>query len=196
MNEANLVGVHEAGVAHHVATVGEIDGQHRSAAVQHGAAAVVMQLFVIVGANVAAGKDFFEVLEEGGVHRHHVFKVPVLRTIFHHQDLAIALDDLGLDFAGLLVHQHFDRQLAVDDLLADVRHALGAERIGSAGPTQRRLRFLVRLQQWLVRPLRRKRRILVDAVDFVEYRPRALGSDGYSFLDILNGFMHLRLAED
>ena len=38
MDEANLVGVHEAGVAHHVAAVGQVDGQHRSAAMLHGAA--------------------------------------------------------------------------------------------------------------------------------------------------------------
>ena len=37
VDEADLVGVHEAGIAHHVAAVGEVDGQHRSAAVLHGA---------------------------------------------------------------------------------------------------------------------------------------------------------------
>jgi len=29
--EADLVGVHEAGIAHHVAAVGEVDGKHRAA---------------------------------------------------------------------------------------------------------------------------------------------------------------------
>ncbi len=151
--------------------------------------------FVIVGADVAAGEDLFEVLEEGGVHGHDVFEVAVDGAVFHHEDLAVALDDLGLDFASLLVHQDFDGELAVDDLLADVRHALGAERVGAAGPAERRLGFLVGLQQRFVRPFGRKRRILVDAVQLVEYRPCALGSYGYSFLDILDRFMHLRLAE-
>ena len=136
VDEADLVGIHEAGIAHHVAAVGEIDGQHRSAAVQHGAAAVVMELLVIVGADVAAGEDFFEVLEEGGVHGHDVFEVAVDGAVLHHQDLAVALDDLGLDFAGLLVHQDFDGQLAVDDLLADFRHALGAEGIGGSAASR------------------------------------------------------------
>ena len=185
MDEANLVGVHEAGIAHHVAAVGQVDGQHRSAAVHHGAAAVVMQLLIVVGANVAAREDFFQVLEEVGVHGHHVFEVAVLRAVLHHQDLAVALDDLRLDLADLLVHQHFDRQLAVEDLLADLRNALRAQRVGGARPAQRRLRLLVRLQQRLVRPLRRKRRIGMNAVQFVENDPRALGGDGDGLFNVL-----------
>ena len=195
MDEANLVGVHEAGIAHHVAAVGQIDGQHRSAAVQHRAGAVVMQLLIVVGANVAAGKYVFQMLEERGVHGHHVFEVAVDRAIFHHQDLAVALDDLRLDLAGLLVHQHFDRQLAVDDLLANFGNALGAERVGGARPAQRRLRLLIRLQQRLVGPLGRKRRIRIDTVQFVEDCPSALGSDGDSLFNILNRFVHLRLSK-
>ena len=66
MDEADLVGVHEAGIAHHVAAVGEVDGQHRAAAVGHGRGAVVVQLLVVVGADVAAGEALFKMLEEGG----------------------------------------------------------------------------------------------------------------------------------
>ena len=95
VDEANLVGVHEAGVAHHVAAVGQVDGQHRSAAVLDRAAAVVVQLLVVVGADVAAGEDVFQVLEEGRVDRHHVFEVAVDGAVLHHQDLAVALDDLS-----------------------------------------------------------------------------------------------------
>ena len=139
-----------------------------------------------MGANVAAGEDFFEVLEERGVHGHHVFEVAVDGAVLHHQDLAVALDDLRLDLAGLLVHQDFDGQLAVDDLLADFGHALGAERVGGARPAERRLGFLIRLQQRLVRPLGRKRRIGIDAVQFVEDRPRAFGGNGDGLFNILN----------
>src|SRR5271165_5321171 len=195
VNETNLVSVHETGIAHHVAAVGEVDGEYRSATVQHGAAAVVMELLVVVGANVAAGEDIFQMLEEGGVHGHDVFEVAVLRTVLHHEDFAVALDDLRLDFAGLLVHEDFDGQLAVDDLLADFRHALGAERVGGARPSERRFRFLIGLQQRLIGPPGRKRRIGIDAVDSVEYRPCAFGGNGDSFLDILNRFVHLRLGK-
>jgi hypothetical protein len=38
MDEAHLVGVHEAGVAHHVAAVGQVDGQDRPAAVLYSGA--------------------------------------------------------------------------------------------------------------------------------------------------------------
>ena len=64
-------------------------------------------------------------------------------AVLHHQDLAVALDDLGLDLADLLVQQDLVRQLAVDDLLADLRDALGAERVGGAGPAERRLLLLI-----------------------------------------------------
>ncbi len=156
MHEANLVGVHEAGIAHHVAAVGQVDRQHRAAAVRHGRGAVVVQLLVVVRADVAAREDLFQVLEECGVDRHHVFKVAVDRAVLHHQDLAVALDDLRLDLADLLVQQDLVRQLAVDDLLADLGHAAGAKRVGRAGPAERRLLLLVALQQRLVGPLRRK----------------------------------------
>ena len=66
MHEADLVRVHEARVAHHVAAVGQVDGQNRAAAVLDRAGAVIVQLFVVVGADVAAGKDFFQMLEECG----------------------------------------------------------------------------------------------------------------------------------
>ena len=99
MDKADLVGVHEAGVAHHVAAVGEVDGQDRTTAVLHCARAVVMELLVIVGPDVAAGEDLFQVAREVGVNRHDVFEVAVLGAILHHEDFAIALDDAGFDLA-------------------------------------------------------------------------------------------------
>ena len=93
VDEADLVGVHEARVAHHVAAVGQVDRQHRAAAVLDRAAAVVVQLLVVVGADVAARERVLEVLEEGRVHGHHVLEVAVDRAVLHHQDLAVALDD-------------------------------------------------------------------------------------------------------
>ena len=90
-----------------------------------------------VGAHVAAGEALFKMLEEGGVHGHDVFKVAVLGAILDHQDLAVALDDLGLDLADLLVEQNFVGQLAVENLLANLGDALGTERVGGARPAQR-----------------------------------------------------------
>ncbi len=153
VDEADLVGVHEAGVAHHVAAVGEVDGENRAAAVGDGGGAVVVELLVVVGADVAAGEDLFEVLEEGGVDGHDVFKVAVDGAVLDHEDLAVALDDLGLDLADLLVEEDLVGELAVDDLLADLRDALGAEGVGGAGPAEGRLFFLVALEEGLVAPL-------------------------------------------
>ena len=56
---ADLVGVHEARVAHHVAAVGQVDRQHRAAAVLDRRGAVVVQR-VGDGREVAARKERFE----------------------------------------------------------------------------------------------------------------------------------------
>ena len=154
MHEADLVGIHEARIAHHVAAVREIDGQNRSAAMLHGAGAVVVELLVVVRADVAAGEALFQMLEERRVDGHHVFKVAVLRAVLHHQDLAVALDDLRLDFANLLVQKDFVRQLAVEDLLANFRDATRAQGVGLARPAERRLRLFPGLQQRLIGPFR------------------------------------------
>ncbi len=95
MDEAHLVGIHEARVAHHVAAVGEIDRQHRAAPVGDGARTVLVQAGIVVRADVAAGEYVFQVLEERRVDGHHVFEVAVHRAILHHQDLAVALDHLA-----------------------------------------------------------------------------------------------------
>ena len=93
------------------------------------------------------GKTSSRCLKKAGIDRHHVFEVAVDRAFLHHQDLAVALDDIGFDLAQLFVLQDLDRQLAVDDLLADLGDALGAERIGLARPAQLRLLLLPALQQ-------------------------------------------------
>ena len=186
MHEPDLVGVHEARIAHHVAAVGQIDGQHRSAAVRDGGGAVVVQLFVVVGADVAARENVFQVLEERRIDRHDVFELAVDRAILHHQDLAVALDDVGLDLADLLVLQDLDRQFAVQNLLADLRDALGAQRIGLARPAELGLLLLPALQQRLVGPLGRERRVRADRVELVKDEPGGVGGHGDGFFDVLD----------
>jgi hypothetical protein len=151
---------------------------------------MIVQLLVAlaVGADVAAGEALFKMLEEGGVDGHHVFEMAVLGAVLHHEDFAVALDDLGLDFADLLIEQDFVRQLAVEDLLADLGHALGAERICGARPAQRGFLFLVALQEWLIAPLRGKRRVGADAVQPLINHPRALGRVDGGFLGVLHRF--------
>ena len=190
VDEANLVGVHEARVAHHVAAVGEVDRQHRSAAVQHGRRAVVVQLLVVVRADVAAGEHLFEVLEERGVDRHHVLEVAVNGAILHHQDLPVAFEDRGLDLADLLIQEDADVLLAVEDLLPRLPRAGGAERVGLTGPAEWRLGLLIRLEQRLVRPARDERRVLLDPVGCREHLPDSVGGNRQTLLDVLHRRMH------
>ena len=104
MHKPHLIRIHKTGIAHHIAAVGEIDGQHRTAAVRDGGRAMPMQAFILVGADVASRKHLLEVAEEFGVNGHHIFEAAVARALFHHKDLAVALDDVGLDLPR---HRHF-----------------------------------------------------------------------------------------
>ena len=64
VNEADLIGVHEARIAHHVAAVRKVDREHRTAAMFNGRSPVVMELFVVVGRDVAARENVLKVFEE------------------------------------------------------------------------------------------------------------------------------------
>jgi len=77
--------------------------------------------------DVAAREHLFEVLEELGVDRHHVLEVAVDGAVLHHQDLAVAFENRRLDLADLLVQQDADVLLAVENLLARLTCAGGAE---------------------------------------------------------------------
>src|SRR5713101_2580740 len=81
----------------------------------------------------------------------------MLGTIFGHPNLAIALDNLGLDFTYMLVDEHADFLPARNDVFARLNNALRAKRICCAGEAQCGFRFLPRFQQGLVRPLGRER---------------------------------------
>ena len=63
MDVADLVGVHEARIAHHVAAVRQIDRQDRAAPVFDGTRAVIMQALIVVGTNIAAGKVLLDPTE-------------------------------------------------------------------------------------------------------------------------------------
>ena len=192
VDEADLIGVHEAGIAHHIAAVGEVDGEHRAAAVRDGRGAVVVQLFIAfaVGAHVAAGEALFKMLEEGRVDGHDVFKVAVLGAILDHEDFAVALDDLSLDFADFFVEKNFVRQLAVENLLANLGDALGAQRVRGARPAEGRLLLLIALEERLVAPLGREPGVGADAVQALKNNPRSLGCVDGGLFNVFDGFGH------
>ncbi len=58
-----------------------------------------------MGGNVAAREIAFNPLKEFGIDGHHVFVAAVDGALLHHPDLAVALDDLRLDFADLFVDE-------------------------------------------------------------------------------------------
>src|SRR3984893_9341459 len=176
----DLVGVHEAGIAHHVAAIGEIHGKNRAAAITHCAGAVLVEVFVIVRGNVAAGILLFEPVQPLGIDGHHVFVVAVLRTVFHHPDLAVALDDLRFDLADLLAHQIAPILFSGDDGFARFLHASGTERISLPWEPERGLGLFPRFEQRLIRPLRSYGRIriaLVEMLDRVEGDPGSFAQD-------------------
>src|ERR1043166_827424 len=105
MDKANLIGIHEAGVAHHVATISEIYRQHGATAILDGAGTVVVQLFVVVRGDISTWEHGFDVRQKLGVDRHNVLEVSVNWAILNHPNLAVALDDLRLDLADLLLNQ-------------------------------------------------------------------------------------------
>src|SRR5258708_6781933 len=83
--------------------------------------------------------------------------------------------------------------MTVQNLLPDFGYALWAERIGGAGPTERRLGLFVRLEQRLVGPLRRGRRVWLDAVEAIKHNPSTLGGGDCDFLYVLNRLAHFGL---
>jgi len=93
--------------------------------------------------------------------------------------------------ADLFVAEDFDGQLAIENLLADFGDTLRAQRIRGTRPAQRGLGLLIRLEQGLVRPLGLGRRILLDPVEALEYRPCACGGDCNGFLHILHWLVHV-----
>src|SRR4051812_15856032 len=103
VHKPDLVRVHKARVTHHIAAVGQVDGEDRASSMLDSAAAVVMQLLVVMGTDVPSGERLLQVPEELRINREDIFEMSVDWAILYHQDFAVALDDLGFDFTGFLV---------------------------------------------------------------------------------------------
>ena len=73
--------------------------------------AVVVQLLVVVGANVAAREELFQVLEEAGSIAMTSSKWPCLGQSFTIRILPSRSMICGLDLADLLVQQDLEREL-------------------------------------------------------------------------------------
>ena len=160
----------------------------RAAAVRDRAGAMVVQLLVVVRPDVAPGEDVFQVLEHRRVDRHHVFEVPVQRALLDHHDLAVSLDDVGLDLADLLGEQDLDTSCAPSriDWRLRARRSDRANRFRAASRVSASV-FCQRLQKGLVGPARREGRVLANAVGGRNTCQRPLAATAITFSTCLIG---------
>ena len=132
---AHLIGVHEARIAHHVAAVRQIDGQHRAASVLDGRRPVVVQRLGD-GGKIAPRKQRFETAEKCGIDRQCIDEAAMNRAAFLNQHLAVAFDDVRFDFSDVFVDERFHAPAARQNGLARFTHAGRTQRIRRARPTQ------------------------------------------------------------
>ena len=151
----DLVRVHEARVAHHVAAVREVDRENCAAAVLDRGRAVLVKR-VLRDPDVAPEEVLLEPAEELRVTGHQIFERPVLRARLDHPDLVASEDDVGRNFSGPPVHELAELARAAYDGVAHLSRARRAQRIRAAGVAQGRLRALVTLRERLGRPGRMK----------------------------------------
>src|SRR5262245_36169556 len=194
MHEANLVGVHEAWVTHHVAAIGQVDRQHGATTVFDRARTVIVELLVVVRVDIASRKHRFDVGEKLGVDGHHVFEVTMSGTILNHPDLPVAFDDLRFDLADFFVDENADVFFAGDNRFARVDDAVWTERIGGAWPTEGWFALLPGFQKGFIRPFRSKRRIGLVLIYRLNSVEKASRNQGQSSLHVLNWSHRLSLT--
>ena len=168
---AHLVRVHEARVAHHVAAVGEVDGEHRAAAVLNRGCAVVVQR-VRDGGKIASRKEALHPPQELRINREGVREGAVHRAGLLDHDLAVTLEDLRAYFADVFLDERLDGLFARDDPRAGLTNADGAQRICRARPSESRRGALPALEQRGRRPFRLKRSFGELPVHSLKRRPR------------------------
>ena len=171
---ADLIRVHEAGVAHHVAAVGQVDRQDRPAPVLDRRGAVIVQR---VGdrIEVAAGEETLDPAQKIRIDGQRVGERSVLRAGLLDDHLAVALDDVRFDLADVLVDEGGNGLLAREDSRPGLAHAGGTERVGRPRPAQLRLRTLRALHERRRRPLGLEGWRLELPVDGLEHRPGRAG---------------------
>ena len=70
VHKTDLVRVHEAGIAHHVAAVRKIDSKHSPSAIPDRAGSMIVKGLVVVRCDIAAGKRCLYVLQEFRIDSH------------------------------------------------------------------------------------------------------------------------------
>src|SRR6185437_1405382 len=111
-----------------------------------------------------------------------------------HDDLAVLLDDVGLDLARLADEELGEGALAVEDRGARLLHAARAERVGGARPAELREAALAPLEQRRRRPRRLRRRALELRVVQLDQRPGGARRAGRELLQTANDIHRLWLS--
>ena len=182
MDVADLVRVHEARIAHHVAAVRQVDGEDRSAAVLDRRSAVIVQV-PGGGQIVASGEEPLEPLQERGVDGQSIGEGPVHRARLLDDDPAVPFEDVGPDLSDVLVDERFDRLLAGQDPGPRRADAGRTQGVGRAGPAERGARTFRALQQRPRGPLRLERPRSDPAVDELKCWPREPGAGDERLLE-------------
>ena len=99
------------------------------------------------GAEVAAGKEALDAVEEGAVDRERVGERPVRRTRLLDDDRSVALEDVRPDFAVMPGDELLNRLRAAQDALPRFLDARRTERVGGSRPSERRFRSLGALEE-------------------------------------------------
>ena len=114
---------------------------------------MTMYVFVFGGTEVTTKEERLDPFEKRRIGRHHIFELPVLRTILPHHDLAVVFEDLGLDFTWMLVHQRFERHFSGDHGIANFFYAGWTKTVSLAWETKWRSTALVGFEKRTRRPV-------------------------------------------
>src|SRR4051812_11832623 len=123
---------------------------------------------------VAARIQPLDALQPFGIDGHHVREGAVLLAGLLHDDLAVLLEDLGLDLSRLTVDELAEAPGPVEDGRTYLLHAAGTERVRLARPTELGERPLAALQQRGRSPLRLDRGPLELCIVELDGRPGSL----------------------
>ncbi len=147
VNIANLICIHEAGIAHHVAAISQVYGQHGAATKFNIGSSVTMNCGILGRAKISSKEQRFDSFEKSRIRGHHVIKLPVLGTSLTHDHLTVFFQDLSFDFARMLMHQGLEGRLAGNHGVSDFFNAGWTEAICLARKAEWRRTSFVRLQK-------------------------------------------------
>jgi hypothetical protein len=110
-----LVRIHEAGITHHVATIGEIDRQDGSATVFDGRVSMTMDVGVFRASKISAKKESFDSPGKVRAGGKHILEGAMFLAHFSHQNSAILFQNVRFDLTRVLVNHGGDVSLAADN---------------------------------------------------------------------------------